>query len=207
MTTTARTTRAWRWRRAGAVLSGLAVVVLSVLPAAADPPADTLAVTASSPVLAGNLITGIDNTGIPVGPLVITDTLAATTPTAWAVSVAASNCGPSAATLGLAQFSGLSAANVTVPSNRLTFFPGAIALDTGLGLAETTPVTGTASTFSTPGGGGFSTPITVATGPTGATTLDNNGQWTQGATLSIDLSNLITVPGAYSCVLQYTITG
>jgi hypothetical protein len=203
----------WRrrlWARAGAAgLVGLAGGALAGgwrAPAGADLPVDALSVSSPGAVNAGNLAGG-DNTGIAVGPLVITDTLDDTTPTAWTVSVAASNCGPTSSTLALPQFSGLQAAAVIVPATQLTFVPGALTLVSGLGTAETTPVPGPTATFSAVGAGGFSSPITVATGPPGATTLDNNGQWSQGASLNIDLTRQLTVAGAYSCTLQYTVTG
>ena len=174
--------------------------------ATATLPLGVLSVSSSPSVTFGTLTSKADHPGLSLGTLTITDTLGDATPTAWTVSVASSDCAPTSTTLQLSQFAGLQVNNATVASTNLTLSPGAIVLVAGLGTQEVTANAGTTATFG-PTSGGLSPPVTVSTGPAGATSLDNNGQWTQTPTLDINLSSVTTIPGAYTCTLQYTITG
>jgi hypothetical protein len=163
----------------------------------------TLSVTATAAAL-GVLTAGADHPGLPLGTITITDTLADPTPTAWVAQVAASNCTvPRTGALAT-----LSPAQAVIASTALAFTPGAVTVVTAAGGGnEVTPVAGPSASFGAVGGGGFSSPITVSTGPPGAVTLDNNGVFTQTPTLDVNLSGLTVPPGTFTCTLQYTITG
>ena len=188
---------------------GLAVVLVTALSIAlaAGPAAAVGTLSATiSPVTApfGVLRARADNPGLALGTLTVTDTLADTTPTAWVVQVAASACTLPASGI----FANVSGPASGVPPTDLTITPGPVVVVTAAGGAgETTPTAGPSATFGAAVGSGFSAPITIATGPAGALSLDNNGVFTQTATLDVNLSGLLLAPGTFTCTLQYTITG
>ena len=188
----------------GVLVLGAATCVLTVpttLPAGAI--GGTLSVSVG-PVAFGQLASGVDHPGLVLGTLTITDTLADASPTAWLVQVAASNC----TTPQTGVFAHLTPTSASVASTALSITPGPVSVVTAAGGAnEVAPVSGSSATFGSVGGNGFSTPVTVSSGPAGAVTLDNNGVFTQTATLDVNLTGLLLPPGTFSCTLQYTITG
>jgi hypothetical protein len=137
-----------------------------------------------------NLGSGLTAANQALGTMTVMDTLASGNP--WTASVAASDCVT------------VPAGGVTIPAANLTFNPGATFVPSG-------PSAGTSATFANPSpdttpGTTLSPAVAVAT-DNRTTSNANNGTFVQsGNTLSVHVPDNATL-GAYTCTLQYTITG
>jgi hypothetical protein len=137
-----------------------------------------------------NLGAGLTAASQALGTMTVLDTLASGSP--WTASVAATDCVT------------VPAGGVTIPASNLTFNPGSTFLPTG-------PSAGSVATFANPSpdttpGSSLSAAVPVATDNQTAGNA-NNGTFVQsGNTLSINVPQNATL-GAYTCTLQYTITG
>jgi hypothetical protein len=176
--------------------------------AATFTPSAQLTITAS-PVALGTV--GLSSGPVSLSPVVITDTEADSTN--WSASVAASDCFPPASVP-----STLNVASATVPATALTFDAGSGSLAPTTSLTTGTPASatlgGSHAFTAAPAGGSlatptFGTPLTVASTSVGTFTdpLSNDGTYTVNPHLSLNLSGTTAAPYAYTCTLQYTITG